>query len=767
MYFCPSNYFEHMIKTINILIAMLLLATSATAQTAKIWGSVADKNGPIASATVSIAALKRSVITDTAGNFEFNDMAPGTYRLAVSAINYDAIIKTITVNNTTPKLTIVLTIHNRDMDEVVISGTMKAISKMDSPIPVEVYSPAHFKKNPSPNIFESLQMVNGIQPQLNCNVCNTGDIHINGMEGPYTMILIDGMPIVSSLSTVYGLAGIPNSMVKRIEIVKGPASTLYGSEAVGGLINIITKDASTAEKLKVDFSATSVGEYNTDITATIKTKKAAALLGINYFNYQQRRDINKDNFTDVTLQNRISIFNKWNFKRKNNLAASLALRYINEDRWGGEMQWQPNFRGGDSVYGESINTNRAEVIGTMELARNFNADISYNYHLQDSYYGKIKYYASQQVAFAQLRWTTTIGKHYLLAGIPFRYTYYDDNSPATAQTNGDNKPANSFLPGIFLQDEFKINGRITTLVGLRYDYNNEHGHIFTPRLSFKYSPDATNTLRVSGGNGYRVVNLFTEDHAALTGARDVVIAAALKPEKSWNGNINYTKIIRHSNGFINLDGSFFYTYFTNKIVADFITDPNKIIYDNLRGYAISKGVTINTDINFTNGIKINAGATFMDVYQMDKDAASKKIKTPQLFAPKISGTFAISYTLAKSKLSFDFTGRVTGPMYLPTVPNDFRPAQSPLYSIVNLQATKSFNNGLEIYGGVKNLFNFLPKDPLLHPDDPFDKPGGKYFDVNGTARQDTNPYGYVFDPSYNYATVQGTKAFAGIRWTIK
>ena len=108
-------------------------------------------------------------------------------------------------------------------------------------------------------------MVNGVQPQLNCNVCNTGDIHINGMEGPYTMLLIDGMPIVSSLSTVYGLSGIPNSMVKRIEVVKGPASTLYGSEAVGGLINIITKDASLSPRLKVDLSATSVQEYNADL----------------------------------------------------------------------------------------------------------------------------------------------------------------------------------------------------------------------------------------------------------------------------------------------------------------------------------------------------------------------------------------------------------------------------------------------------------------------------------------------------------------------
>jgi outer membrane receptor for ferrienterochelin and colicins len=125
---------------------------------------------------------------------------------------------------------------------MVISGTMKEVSKMNSPIPVEIYTPALFLKNPTPSIFESLSMVNGVQPQLNCNVCNTGDIHINGMEGPYTMVLIDGMPIVSSLATVYGLAGIPNSMVKRIEVVKGPASTLYGSEAVGGLINIITKE---------------------------------------------------------------------------------------------------------------------------------------------------------------------------------------------------------------------------------------------------------------------------------------------------------------------------------------------------------------------------------------------------------------------------------------------------------------------------------------------------------------------------------------------
>jgi outer membrane receptor for ferrienterochelin and colicins len=744
------------------------LLCSAMAQQGKISGTISGNGNAVVAATITINALKVTVMSDTTGHFYLANIPYGNYNIEASAVNYITYTTSVSVKANMTRINIQLAETNSIMGEVVISGTMKPISKMDSPIPVEVYSPTYFKKNPSPNIFESLQMVNGIQPQLNCNVCNTGDIHINGMEGPYTMILIDGMPIVSSLSTVYGLAGIPNSMVKRIEIVKGPASTLYGSEAVGGLINIITKDAAGSDKLRVDLSATSVGEYNADVTAKLKlNNKVSSLLGINYFNCQQLRDINKDNFTDVTLQNRISVFNKWSFKQKHNLQSTLALRYVNENRWGGEVQWQPKFKGTDSVYGESINTNRVEMISTVALTSSITADISYNYHLQDSYYGRIKYYATQQVAFAQLRWNKTLGRHDVLMGIPFRYTFYDDNSPATEDKNGSNKPAHVSLPGIFVQDQFTVNEKLTTLLGLRYDYNNKHGSIVTPRLSFKLSTNKNNTFRLSTGNGFRVVNLFTEDHAALTGAREVVIASALKPEKSWNVNFNYTGFIAHSKGYIGVDASIFYTRFSNKIVADFITDPAKIIYDNLRGYAISRGITLNTDFSFMNGIKIIAGATWMDVFEMDKDANGVNTKVPQLFAPKISGTFAVSYTMRKARLAADLTGKVNGPMYLPVVPNDYRPAMSPLYGIVNFQLTKTFKRGFEFYGGIKNIFNFLPADPLLHPDDPFDRPGGKYFNSYGIARPDTNPNGYVFDPSYNYAPVQGAKAFIGVRWFMK
>jgi len=730
-------------------------------------GKVTANGRPLRSITIITEGKRKGTITNEEGLFTLRNMASGKIKLHFSGIGYIHQVKEIVISEGENFDSIQLIPSENIMEEVVVSGTMKAISKMESAIPVEVYSPVLFKKNPSPSIFESLQMINGIQPQLNCNVCNTGDIHINGMEGPYTMILIDGMPIVSSLSTVYGLSGIPNSVVKRIEVVKGPASTLYGSEAVGGLINIITKDPLTADKFKTDVSATSIGEYNADINTSIESGKSVSLLSINYFNYWNKRDINHDNFTDVTLQNRFSIFNKWNFNRRNNKLFTLAARYVYENRWGGELQWNKAFLGSDSIYGESIYTNRFELIGNYQLANNFFADFSYNYHNQDSYYGTTAYQATQHVAFGQLRYNKNIKKHDILFGLPLRYTWYDDNTPATAKADGHNLPYKTYLPGIFVQDEWKVSESFTALTGLRYDYNNNHGSILTPRLSFKYSPDKFNTIRLSSGNGYRVVNLFTEDHAALTGAREVVIAEALKPEKSWNINLNYTAQINFNKGFATLDASAFYTYFTNKIVGDFLADPTKIIYDNLKGYAITKGITINGDLAFENGIKVNAGVTFMRVYEIDKNRQEEKIKIPQLFAPQFSGTYAISYSIPKTGILIDWTGRVNGKMFLPVLQNDYRPGKSPTYCIMNLQLTKAFSKGLEIYGGLKNLLNFIPSDVFIHADDPFNKAGGKYFDSNGNAKPDTNPNSYTFDPSYNYASIQGAKGFLGVRWTMK
>ncbi len=743
----------------RFLILYITLASRAWAQTGSVNGVVTHQGQALPFINVVVSNTSLGTTTDENGKFKLDNIPAGSQTLIISGVGYKKQHLTITITSgTTTGLEIQLAEDISQLQEVVVTGTMKEVTKMDSPIPIEVYAPSFFMKNPTPNIFEALSLVNGVQPQINCNVCNTGDIHINGLEGPYTMILIDGMPIVSSLSTVYGLAGIPNSLVKRMEIVKGPASTLYGSEAVGGVINIITKEPFSTPTFKLDAFGTSVGELNLDVASGFKVKKAQSLLGVNYFHYDLTRDINDDNFTDVTLQKRISLFNKWSFHRNSGKNFSLAARYIHENRWGGEMQWTPEYRGSDQIYGESIYTNRVELIGNYQFNTSspLHLDYSYNYHKQDSYYGTTKYLADQQVAFAQLRWNKKLNKHDLLAGLPMRYIYYDDNTVGTG-SDIQNDPDITFLPGIFIQDDYSVSNKFTVLSGLRYDRHNVHGNIFTPRLSIKFSPDKNNTLRLTGGSGYRVVNLFTEDHAALTGSRDVIILSDLKPEQSWNVNLNYAHNFLLRDGFINLDGSLFYTYFTNKIVGDFLTDPDKIIYDNLNGYAISRGVTINADAAIGNGIKIISGITWMDVFQVEENEnEGGSIKIPQLQAPGFSGTFTVSQTFAKVNTTVDLTGKVTGPMHLPVVPNDYRPEMSPWFALINIQATHTFNDNLEIYLGVKNLLNFIPEDPLLRPFDPFDK----NIDVN-------NPNGYTFDASYNYAPIQGARMQLGVRWTIQ
>ena len=742
------------LKNYSILI-LLLITQVGIGQSIK--GKITSKNGDaIPFSNIFLKNTKLGTNSTEDGSYELNYMLKGKYTLVVSSIGFKTFTSSLVLDGNNRFKNIVLEDDN-SLNEIVISGTLRPVSKTASPVPVEVYSKTFFKKNPTPSVFESLQNVNGIRPQLNCNICNTGDIHINGLEGPYTFVLIDGMPIVSGLSTVYGLTGIPQALIERVEIVKGPASTLYGSEAVGGIINIITKKPTNAPKLSTDVFASSWGEVNTDIGLRYQiSEKAQGLLGVNYFNFQNRIDNNNDNFTDLTLQNRISIFNKINIERKSNKVFTIAGRYVYEDRWGGELDWERKFRGSNLVYGESIYTNRWETFGTYQLPtkENINFQFSANGHYQDSFYGTDSYDATQLIAFGQLVYDTKINdKQNLILGLAYRYTYYDDNTFATLDETGNfNQPSKIHLPGIFTQDEISISDRNKLLLGLRWDYNSVHGSILSPRINYKWnSRDKSNIFRISVGNGFRVANVFTEDHAALTGAREVEFQGDLDPETSWNVNINYVKKINTENTFITLDASAFYTYFNNRILPDYETDPNKIIYANLEGFSVSKGVSLNADILFTNGLAINTGVTLMDV-----SVTENNIKRRQLLTESFSGVWSISYKFDKY-FTVDYTGNLYGPMRLPLLgPKDDRAEYSPWFSIQNIQLSKKFTNSWEVYGGVKNLLNFTPAaNSISRAFDPFDE------------QVDTNdPDALTFDPSYVYASNQGIRAFLGVRFTL-
>lgn len=726
----------------------------------KVTGTVLSEGQPLTSASVYIQNSNIGITTDLAGQFSLYFSNIKNPKLVISFLGHKTLIREIR-SQTTDLGEIELELEDA-LDEIVVSGTLKPVSKRNSPVPIEVYNATFFKANPTASVFEALDNINGVRVNLNCSICNTGDIRINGQEGSYTMVLIDGFPIVSGLATIYGFSGIPQALIERVEIVKGPAASLYGSEAVAGVINLITQLPENRSKISVDSFVSGWGEVNTDLAYQYRlSPKTNALLGVNYFNYSNPIDNNQDGFTDLTLQDRISIFNKFSQIDK----FSIATRFIYDDRWGGQMNWLPKHRGGDEVYGESIYTLRFELFGKYQFNNRLSFQFSFNDHSQNSAYGETLLIADQTQGFGQMVWSQNFAKHELLLGGAYRFTYYDDNTPATYDDFSlQNQASITHLPGIFIQDQIQINPNNTLLLGLRYDYNSIHGNILTPRVNYKINnDDKSSIIRISAGTGYRVVQVFTEEHAALTGAREVVFMNELNPERSWNANLNFVqKFFFKQGAILDLDFSLFTNHFSNKIIPDYDTDPNKIIFDNLDGRSISNGLSLNANLFAQGGLRINLGATFIDTY-LEEDG----IKTTPYLTERFQGVWKIEKKWIANNLTLDFTGTTTGAMRLPTLGAlDPRPPYSDPFSILNVQITKSWNNTLEYYGGIKNILNFTPPgNSIARPFDPFDRQLA--FDGSGNALPTPdNPYALTFDPTYVYTSNQGIRFFLGLRWKL-
>ncbi|OYU84623.1 MAG: TonB-dependent receptor [Flavobacterium sp. BFFFF2] len=647
-----------------------------------------------------------------------------------------------------------------NLDEVVVSGTLKPVRRLETAIPVEIISQAFLKQNPTSNLLESLGSVPGLRAQNNCNVCNTGDIRINGLDGPYTMVTIDGMPIVSALGTVYGLSGIPTSIIDRIEVVKGAASTLYGSEAVAGLLNIITKKPENSARYSADSFTTSWFESSLDISQKAKIGKSIQLLhGLSVFRSQNPKDVNHDGFTDSAVTNRISFFQKGTFNIQKEQTASWMLRYLYEDRWGGQMNWTPQYRGGNQIYGESIYTNRWEWLSMVPLSKKTRLQSSLIGHYQDAAYGVHRFLAKQHIAFAQLLHDWTWNKHQLLGGIAMRWQDYKDNAPIQSTI------AQTTINSLFMQDDWNWNQKTGAVLGMRLDYHSAHGYIYTPRMAIKWKPSPLSVLRWNIGTGFRVVNVFSEDHQALSGGRTVTFEGTLKPETSYNTHLNYLLKKQTSIGLFVWENALWYTYFTHRIQADYDSNPNLIIYSNANGYNQIQGCSSQLDWISTWGLKATVSISFYDATMQQNNERKRP-----LFSEKYNGTWNLTYTNQKGNWTIDYNGSLVGPMRLPLLSaTDPRRSESLPYSIQNIQMTYRPYENWEIYGGIKNLLNWTPakENPFLiaRSNDPFDQQ--VQWNAQGQIMAaPNNPYGLSFDPTYAYAPNQGARVFIGCRMHI-
>lgn len=766
-------------KTLHTLLTLLLISCASLIffteikanSTGQITGQILANKETIPFANIGIKGTTIGCSSDKNGYFTLENLTLDIHNIIVSAVGFET--KELTVDlTTTTNLTINITLNpsTETLEQVVVTGTMKETYISQSPVKVDVITAKFLEKNKTTNLVDAIATVNGVQQQVDCGVCFTSNIRINGLEGPYTMVLVDGSPIYSNLASVYGLSGIPTALIDRMEIIKGPSSTLYGSEAIAGVINVITKSPSKLPKLNVDIMGTTHGEHNIEVFGTTKQKAFSTTLTGTYFGMHQFLDENKDGFSDIVNIDRLSLFNKWEFNRKSDKRLNLAAKIYYEDRRNGvEDFMQGNdyktLRGSETIYGESIYTNRLELFGTYELNTSelMKIDYSLSLHDQDSYYGSDQYKAKQNMAYTNFIWNKPINQHDILFGATARYQVYDDNTVATSIIENDtvkNNPNNQFIPGVFVQDEWTKSNKLTVLSGGRLDYYKEHGFIFAPRLNVKYKPATYTTFRANMGTGFRVVNLFTEDHAFISGNRTVEIAEALDPERSWNValNMNHVYVVGESQGTVDIDG--FYTYFTNAIVPNY-DEPSKIVYNNTNGNAITKGISASIDHRFSIPLNVSLGATIQEVTRTTENEEGKLETAPIEFSPTWSGVFTLSYALHKWNMNIDYTGNIVGHMALPEVfdidpetgglQSTPRPTTSKPYTLQNLQITKRFpTKKLTVYGGVKNLFNWRQDSPLVAYNDP-NHPAG------------FSPY---FDTAYAYAPIHGREIYLGMTWQL-
>lgn len=602
-------------------------------------------------------------------------------------------------------------------------------------------------------VYESMNTIPGVRTQTICSVCNTGELQINGMSGIYNLVMIDEMPMLTGLSSIYGIQGLPNFILQRVDITKSIGEARYPSDAMGGLIHLHTINPYLYPYQVVsETQQSSYGDINQDLAIFIGSKKKTnAFVFLNYNGLQTIHDVNDDGIIDIPLSSRVSVGSKINISNQKRKLFSFYTRYYHELRTSGELDFKHHTRGNDSIYGEDIITHRAEFASLYRILSKENLQLktSFSYHYQNSFYGTTLFLANEVSLFNQLEYKKKLFKKIDSEfGITSRYHWFDDNTPATQNIDSTNNPAASYAIGAYVDLRTDIKKMLFFQLGLRYDYDIIHQHIFTPRLAIQFYKKNWD-IKLNVGRGYRPMRILTEDHAAISGSRKLIIEPNIKPEESINSLIQITKHFEGENHHIDLEASLFYNYFFRKVIADYVTDPNAIIYKNANNNAHYRGFSFTFRYDYKTNLKLSTSIHYLNAMNTLNDSLQRT-----LFAPEWSFYNTISYENHTYKFKIGLNQQIYSPMRLPILPNDFRSEYSPWYSLAGVMLEKNFDN-IDISLNVNNLFNFIPSNPIMRPFDPFDQ----NIHVN-------NPNNYTFDTSYGYASMRGVNLLVGVRWKL-
>ena len=583
----------------SITIICLLYCFSSTAQLAK--GKILDASNqkPIVGASIQLLNLKTGVQTDSLGQFSLKLLGKSAVR--ISATGFITIDTLFDIN--TPFIILQLMPAEEALDEVVIVSSSRTNSRIeDLPTKVEVLGSeeVHEENGIKPgNIASLLGDIAGIQIQQTNAATGNADMRIQGLQGKYTQILRDGMPLFGGYSGSFGILQIPPLDLQQIELVKGAASTLYGGGAIAGMLNLVSKKPKLNKpEASITLNHSTLQESNANLFFSGRTKKA----GYTFFaggTLQEPKDVNKDGFSDVPSVKNIFIHPRLFIYGSEKSTVVLGYTFNYEDRNGGDMNAlvkQPTVKNVFFIQNKSLR-NSADIVWDQKLSGNalFTAKASTSFYDRDILTNQFGTKGHQMIWYTEMAYANRTEHHNYVIGVNFNGDQFSKTLPDS--TLLPNEKSNTL--GLFMQDDWRFLEKFTLQAGLRIDHHTTYGNFVLPRLSLMYKANQRITMRMSGGFGYKTPGLFNSeiderDYRYLAGYK-VGIAA----EKSFGANmdLNYKTSIHDWN--LTFNQTFFYNSIQKPLVLESIVVGANPTYRYFNQNAPLETIGFETYIQFT------------------------------------------------------------------------------------------------------------------------------------------------------------------------
>ncbi len=712
-----------------------------------VYGANDKGKEPLDGAVIKWINTRKGDVTSPDGKFSLSAEGVSDRRIIVFYVGY----KRDTIDAAGKDFVEVTLQNNFSTQQIVVESKVNSSFIENGNAKTEVITQGELKKAACCDLSGMFGSNTTVEVTVSDILTNTKELKMLGLEGAYTQVLLDNMPILSGLVTKYGVTSIPGTLVNKITISKGSNSVMQGYESISGIMNVLLKDYNTSDAFMLNGYMNSILEKQINLNTTAKIKNWNTLLAFQTVQESKRQDENGDGFLDAPLTTRYMFFNKWKYGNTDDdfTNVTIGLKYLDEKRIGGQKNFDYNKDlGSNTIYGQTVNIQNGDAY--TRISQEIGADLHLKLYAagsffnQESYYGVTKYDAKQRNFYTNATIEIPVGlRSYVRLGTSYKYEKINEDikflQPENKTYAGPYEKLES-IAGVFSEASLDFKNLKSSVVGgLRLDYHNKYNLIATPRVMLRFQLSKETTIRATAGTGFRTINLFSENSNLLASGRNIIVPQELKPEKMINYGIDVLQYFDFGKVSGNLNLDFYRTEFSNKIMPDYTVNPLAVTFMNVSD-AATNVFQIESTFSIFNNVDFKMAYKYIDQYYYHKG-----MKMQQPFNSKHRVVSSLHYSPKDNNWNANVSLQWFGVQALPSTkdyPVDLRrPSESDPYTIVNGQFTKNFKH-FEAYVGVENIFNFTQQNPIVDPAQPF------------------SPY---FDTSYIWGPTSGRTFYFGFR----